>query len=131
MNTAKTLVMLIACCVCALAGCRATPKANYRLERRTINILSEPEGATVTQLYPLEQGSRKLGETPCRRGVLVMTDITYHDVPFSEAAALYAHEDNVVVILEKDRYEPYRATMRTKPGESVARKFVLKPLSPQ
>lgn len=133
MNTVKAFVMLTVCgCASGITGCRTTPKADYRLEWRKITVLSEPSGATVTQLYPFERGSRELGKTPLlSRSVLVMTDITFQGVPFSEAVAVFRYADSVIVRVEKDGYEPYRATIATKADESAARKCVLKPLPRQ
>jgi len=131
MNTVKSLVMLLVCCCAwAVTGCRITPDANYRLEWRKISVFSEPEGATVTQLYPFEPDSRELGKTPLHgRSVLVMTDVTFQGAPFSEAVALFKHANNAVVRIEKDGYEPARATIRTKPDDTAIRRCVLKPLS--
>lgn len=132
MSTVKTLATLMVCCSAwAVTGCQTAPKANYRLERRKITVLSEPEGATVTQLYPFERGSKELGKTPLTRWVLVMTDVTFQRAPFSEAAELFTYADSVVLRVEKDGHEPYRTTVRTKPDDTAMRKCVLEPLSSQ
>lgn len=113
-----------------VGGCSSTPKANFDLSQRRVTIRTEPTTARVTQVRPLNQASLVLGVTPLvDRPVMVFTNIKMKSMPFKESQALLEHADNLVVLIEKDGYEPYRATIATRPNEVSEYSIQLTPKS--
>ncbi len=113
-----------------LYGCSTTPKAHFDLSQRRVTIRTEPAAARVTQLRPLGQAPFYLGSTPLvNRPVFVFTNIKMKKIPFNEAQKLLEHANNLVVLIEKDGYNPYRATLTTKPDEIVEHSIKLTPKS--
>jgi len=113
-----------------LYGCSTTPKANFDLSQRHVTIRTEPAAARVTQLRPFGQAPFDLGSTPLvNRPVFVFTNIKMKKIPFNEAQKLLEHANNLVVLIEKDGYKPYRATLTTKPNEIVEHSIKLTPKS--
>ena len=111
-----------------LYGCSTTPKANFDLSQRSVTIRTEPAAARVTQLRPLKQAPLDLGATPLvNRPVIVLTNIKMKNMPFNDGQKLLEHANNLVVLIEKDGYEPYRATLITKPNEIVEHSIKLTP----
>ena len=111
-----------------LCGCPTKPKADFTLTQRRVTIRTEPAAARVTQLHPLKQSSLDLGVTPLvNRPVFVCTNIEMKNMPFEDAQKLLEHAYNLVVLIEKDGYEPYRATIVTKPNEIVELSINLTP----
>lgn len=113
-----------------LYGCSATPKGRFKLSHRSVTIRTEPAAARVMQLRPMGQAKLDLGETPLlNRRVTVITNIKMKNMPFDDAQKLLDHANNLVVLIEKDGYKPYRATLTTKPGEIVEHSIKLTPKS--
>jgi hypothetical protein len=113
-----------------LCGCSTTRKAHFDLARRHVTIRTEPATARVTQLRPLNQASLDLGVTPLvDRPVNVLTNIKLENMPFNDAQQLLEHANNLVVLIEKDGYEPYRAILVTKPNEIAEHSITLTPKS--
>ncbi len=113
-----------------LYGCSTTPKGHFDLSPRSVTIRTEPAAAKVTQLRPLGQAPLDLGATPLlNRRVTVVTNIKMKNMPFNEAQKLLDHANNLVVLIEKDGYKPYRATLTTKPGEILEHSIKLIPKS--
>ena len=113
-----------------LYGCSTTPKGRFNLSQRHVTIRTEPAAARVMQLRPMGQATLDLGETPLlNRRVTVLTNIKMKNMPFNEAQKLLDHANNLVVLIEKDGYKPYRATLITKPGEIVEHSIKLTPKS--
>ncbi|MBL7144477.1 MAG: hypothetical protein ISS76_09615 [Phycisphaerae bacterium] len=113
-----------------LCGCSAKPKGHFDLSKRHVTIRTEPAAAKVTQLRPLRQAPLDLGVTPLvKRPVIVLTNIKMKNMPFNEAQKFLDHANNLVVLIEKDGYEPYRATFVTKPNEIVEHSIKLTPKS--
>jgi len=113
-----------------LYGCSTTPKGNFDLSQRHVTIRTEPAAARVTQLRPLGQVPIDLGSTPLvNRPVFVITKIKMKNMPFNDAQKLLEHANNLVVVIKKDGYDPYRATLVTKPNEIVEHSIKLVPRS--
>ena len=113
-----------------LCGCSTKPKGHFTLTQRRVTIRTEPAAARVTQLRPLGQSSLDLGVTPLvNRPVFVFTNIKMKNMPFDRAQKLLEHSYNLVVLIEKDGYDPYRATIATKPNEIVELSIKLTPKS--
>ena len=117
-----TLVLLNLC------GCNDKPRADFKLTPRRITILTQPDGAEVTQLRPLGQPSSVLGKTPINDlSVVVMTEVTMKHMPFAAAQDLMRHAGNVVISIKKEGCETYYGTLRTDPNETVAHTIELRP----
>ncbi|MHC4086890.1 MAG: hypothetical protein ACYSU3_12700 [Planctomycetota bacterium] len=128
MNKYRILTALFV--MCFLYGCSTTPKGHFKLSQRSVTIHTEPAAAKVTQLRPLQQAPLDLGATPLvNRSIIVLTNIKMKNMPFNEAQKLLDHANNLVVLIEKDGYEPYRATLVTKPNEIVEHSIKLTPKS--
>ena len=111
-----------------LCGCSMAPKGHFDLSQRRVTIRTEPTAARVTQLRPLKQASLDLGVTPLvNRSVSVLTNIKMKNMPFNETQKLFEHRNNLVVLIEKDGYEPYRATLATRPNEIIEHSINLTP----
>ena len=106
------------------------PKGKFDLSQRRVSIRTEPAGAKVTQLRPMGQASLDLGVTPLvDRPVMVMTKITMKNMPFHKAQELMDHANNLVVLITKEGYEPYRATFATSPDETTEQVIKLTPIA--
>ncbi len=117
MKVTCTSLVLAACLVFA-AGCSDKPRANFKLAPRRVTILTEPAGATVTQLRPLGQPSVKLGITPLRdQRVTVFTNIRMQHMSFSSGQELLQHADSLVVRIEKEGYQTYQGVHPTQPDQ--------------
>jgi hypothetical protein len=113
-----------------LYGCSTTHNVDFDLSQRRVTIHTEPATARVTQLRPLGQPSLDLGSTPLvNRPVFVFTSIKMRNIPFDDAQELLEHANNLVVLIEKNGYKPYRATLTTKPNEIVEHSIKLSPKS--
>jgi len=125
---AMCVTLSLATCFVLLAGCSEKPKANFNLRPRRVTIITEPAGATVTQLRPLGQASVKLGLTPLRDQVVtVFTDIRMQHMPFREGQQLLQHAGNLVVRIEKEGYQVYEGIHWTQPDEINEFKIELQP----
>jgi hypothetical protein len=113
-----------------LYGCSTTPNVDFNLSKRHVTIRTEPVAARVTQLRPLGQAPLDLGATPLvNRQVFVFTNIKMKKMPFDDAQELLEHAYKLVVLIEKDGYNPYRAALTTKPNEIVEHSIKLTPKS--
>ena len=111
-----------------LYSCSTTPGGRFDLSQRWVTIRTEPTAAKVTQLRPLKQAPLELGVTPLvNRSVSILTNIRMKNMPFKEAQELIDHVNNLVVRIEKDGYEPYRATLATKSDETTEYSIKLAP----
>ncbi|MHC4641065.1 MAG: hypothetical protein ACYS32_05425 [Planctomycetota bacterium] len=111
-----------------LCGCSTKPKVNFDLSQRHVTIRTEPAAARVTQLRPLQQAPLDLGVTPLvNRPVFVFTNIKMRNMDFRGAQKLLEHANNLVLLIEKDGYEPYRGTLATKRNEIVEHSIKLTP----
>ena len=108
-------------------GCESKPQGNFSMENRRVTIITEPAGAAVTQLRPLNQPSMKLGTTPVKdHTVTIISKITrMKNMPLGPTQELMKHVGNVVVRIEKDGYEPHYATLKTERGQTVAHEIKL------
>ena len=113
-----------------LGGCSTTPQAEFQLAQRYVTVITDPPGATVTQLRPLGQVPVELGITPLvNRPVRVITGIKMENMPFAQGQEILDHENNLVVLIEKAGYKSHRATFLTKPDETTEHSITLSPIS--
>ena len=121
-------VILASCVAAVLCGCSSTPKGRFDMSQRLVTFRTEPTGARVTQLRPLNLKPVDLGVTPLvDRPVLVLTKVSMENMPFDEAQVLLEHANNIVVLIEKDGYESFRGTFVTNPSETVEHSITLTP----
>ncbi len=127
----KITTLLSVLVVLALVyGCSSKPRCNFKLSQRLVTIHTEPEGAQVIQLRPLNQASMDLGVTPLEnRPVMVLTTITMKNMPFHDGQELMNHGNNLVILIQKEGYEPHRATIAMKADESTEYTAKLTPKS--
>ena len=123
------LVIALCLCLWLVSGCETERKANFNIRQRHITIITEPEGATVTQLNLPGQASTNLGTTPIEdQPVIVVTEVTrMKNMPYAKAAELMRRVGNVVVSIKKDGYQPYRGTLKTEAQETVTHRITLHP----
>lgn len=127
----KQFGLIIALCVCLwlVSGCETGGKANFNIQQRRITIITEPEGAAVTQLNPLGQRPTDLGITPVEeQPVIVVTEVSkMKNMPYKAAEDWMRRVGNVVVSIKKDGYQPYRGTLKTQAQETVTHRITLHP----
>lgn len=115
----KTAALLILLAFSGI-GCNNSPQGKFKIAPRRVTILTEPAGAKVTQINPLNQPATYLGTTPLEaRSVTVVTQLTFKHMPYHETQRLLEQVNNVVVRIEKDGFEPYYGTLKTDPKETV------------
>ncbi len=111
---AVCIPLVMAACLVFAVGCSDKPKGNFKLAPRRVTIVTEPAGATVTQLRPLGQPSVRLGVTPLHdQQVTVLTDIRMRHMPFGESQELLRHANSLVVRIDKDGYQAYQGAHPT------------------
>ena len=124
--TCTTLVLAV--CLVLTTGCSEKPRANFKLQPRRVTIVTQPAGATVTQLRPLRQAPVKLGLTPLRDQVVtVFTDIQMQHMPFRDGQELLQHAGNLVMRIEKEGYEIYQGVHPTQADRINEFKIELQP----
>jgi len=121
------LLIVVFSCLWLVSGCKTSPKGSFSLQRRQITIITEPEGATVTQTHPLGQPSTDLGITPIEdQPVAVITRINaMKNMPYHETQDLIKRVGNVIVKIEKDGCEPYLGTLKTEAGKTTIHRIRL------
>ena len=114
------------------SGCSSNPSFSFDIEARRVTILTEPEGAAVTQVNPVGQPSTSLGMSPINeRSVMIVSKITKaKHLSYNTAKELMEQAGNVVVQITKEGYHTHRATLRTDPKETVVHKIKLQPKQP-
>ena len=123
-------IIVVSACLWLVSGCNSSPKGNFDLERRQISIITEPEGATVTQTHPLGQASTDLGTTPIEdQPVAVIARITMENMPYRETQDLIRRVGNVIVKIEKAGYEQHLGMLRTEAGKTTVHRIRLIRLS--
>ena len=124
-------IIVVSACLWLVSGCKSSPKGSSALERRQITIITEPEGATVTQTHPLGQASTDLGTTPVEdQPVAVIARINaMENMPYRETQDLIRRVGNVFVKIEKIGYEPYLGTLKTEAGKTIVHRIELTRLS--
>ena len=124
----KTL-LLVMIATTLLGGCSSNPKFSFDIETRCVTILTDPEGAAVTQINPVGAPSSKLGTTPLKdRSVMIVSKITKaKNLSYGTTKALMEQVGNVVVRIEKDGYETYNGTLKTDPEETIVHSITLQP----
>lgn len=124
----KAIVVLVGIgCLWLCCGCASNPKCNFNIERRTITIITEPEGANVVQIKPLGQPSTTLGKTPIQdQPVVVIREITkLQNMPYRETETLYKNVGAVNVVIQKDGYVPYKGYLKTEPDKTTTHRITL------
>jgi hypothetical protein len=127
MNMGIKTFLLVTIAATLLSGCSSTPKFSFDIDTRRVTILTDPEGATITQINPVGQPSSSLGMSPLReRSVVIVSKITKaKNLSFHTTKTLMEQVNNVVVRIEKDGYETYHGTLRTDPKETVVHSIAL------
>lgn len=129
----KILLLATVSATLLISGCSSNPKGHFNIASRRVTILTDPEGATVTQINPFNQPSSSLGLSPIKdRSVMIVSKITrMKNMPYHETKKLMEQVDNVVVRIEKDGYETYKGTLKTNPKETVVHTIALQPKEPE
>jgi len=101
------------------------------LEQRCVTITTEPPGAIVTQINPLDESQTTLGTTPLKEiNVIILSNTDFgRNVPASEGHRLLSHVNNVVVRIDKQGYESCRQVLRTDRVKTIEHNIVLQPLT--
>ena len=111
-------------------GCN-TPIIRGGHQQRCVTITTEPPGATVSQIYPLDESETILGTTPLNE-INVMI-ISYTDfgknVPASKANRFLSHVNNLVVRIEKQGYESCQQVLRTDRDKTIEHNIVLQSMT--
>ncbi|MHC4740966.1 MAG: hypothetical protein ACYS8Z_03585 [Planctomycetota bacterium] len=111
-------------------GCSSQPKRRFNvdLSQRRVTIRTEPTAARVKQIGFVNKSPTDLGTTPLvDLPVMVITKGKFNNLPGNETERLLEQVNNVVVIIEKDGYEPYRAVLATTPNETIEHSITLTP----
>lgn len=125
----RTLSVIVLICAGLIIGCDSSTKLEFGLENRRVTIITEPEGASVTQLRPMSLGMTLLGTTPLNeQSVVIVSKIKkVHNLPYHDTVRLLEHVGNVVVTIEKKGYKSYSGILETKPDQTVVHKIILMP----
>jgi len=111
-----------------LAGCCSAPTLNFVLEPRDVTIITEPAGAEVVQLQPLEQPSVTLGTTPLEGiTVSVMNHVSMANLATPKTQELLRYAGTVVVRISKPGYQTFEGALRTDEHQVVTHRIVLQP----
>lgn len=129
----KNYLLITVVAIFITSGCSSTPKGSFDIDTRRVTIITEPEGATVTQINPFHQPSTLLGLTPMEdRSVMIVSKITkMKNMPYHETKNLFEQVGNVVVRIQKEGFEVYHGTLRTDPEETVVHTIELHPKEPE
>lgn len=114
-------------------GCNSNDsKIRGDLEQRRITITTEPLGATVTRINPLDESETMLGTTPLNEiNVIVLVNVycPKGGVPASEGQRLLSNVGNIVVRIEKQGYESCQQVLRTDRDKTIEHNIVLQSLT--
>ena len=123
----KASLFIIVGIAVLFGGCSTNPKCDFNITTRRVTILTEPEGAAVTQINPFGQPSTSLGLSPINdRSVVVVSEVTkMKNMSYSASKRLMEQVNNVVVRIEKDGYKPYFGTLKTEPAETAVHNIKL------
>lgn len=112
-----------------LVGCCAAPSVDFVLVPCEMSIASEPPGAEVVQLQPLDQAPVRLGTTPLTGAtVTVLRNLKLGNLDAVQAQDLARHAGTVVVRVSKPGYETFEGALRADERRLVEHRIVLKPL---
>ncbi len=126
MKQTRWLTIILLAVIWGVGGCNSNPSGKFNLYNRRITILTEPAGASVTQLRPFDQPSMNLGKTPLEdQSVSVLYDLQVKNMSFGYYQNTMRHVGNVVVRIEKDGYEPYFGTLRVAEDETIVHEIKL------
>lgn len=120
----KTAAVL-ACVIAALLASGCTSTLRYAQEVRKITIESDPEGALVYQINPVNENERIfLGTTPLKeQTVLVPTRL--QDLGEMSNYAAKSQLQMVHVIIEKEGYTTFQSNLATMKDETMRHNVTL------
>lgn len=126
------LLLVLTVAVMLSAGCSSNPKLKFSLQQRRVSITTDPPGAVVTQINPLDESQTPLGTTPLNDiPVIILKNIrSTKNYPISEIQRLLSHVGNVVIKIEKPGYEPSQHILRTEKDETIVHSITLQSLDP-
>ena len=114
-------------------GCNSNnSKIRGDLEQRRVTITTEPPGATVTRINPLDESQTMLGTTPLNEiNVIILVNVYCPNggVPVSEGQRLLSHVGNVVVRIDKQGYESCQQVLRTDRKQTMEHNIALQSLT--
>ena len=94
-----------------------------------MTLITEPPGAQVLQLQPLEQPPVVLGTTPLEGiTVTVMDRVCMANLATPKTQELLRYAGTVVVRIEKPGYQTFEGALRTDPQRLVTHRVVLQPV---
>jgi hypothetical protein len=102
-----------ACVITVLFACGCTSTLRYHQETRKVTIDSEPQGALVYQINPVNENEKIfLGTTPLKeQTVLVPTRV--EDLGTTSKYAADVQLGMAWVVIEKDGYKPFVTHLAT------------------
>lgn len=125
----KVWLVPLVLAVLLLAGCCGAPNLDFVLEPRDVTIITEPPGARVLQLQPLEQPSVVLGTTPLEGiTVTVMDRVSMANLATPKTQELLRYAGTIVVRISKPGYQTFEGALRTDPRRLVTHRVVLQPI---
>ncbi len=112
-----------------LSGCNTNPRASFDINNRYITIITEPAGATVTQINLPGTPPTRLGTTPVQeQPVVVITRVTkMRNMPYHLVEEFHRRVDNIIVQIDKEGYQPIQTFLRTDSEHTRVHTLKLKP----
>jgi hypothetical protein len=133
MNNRSSRLLVTSIMVTMLSvGCNCiTSNVRFTLEQRRVTITTEPPGASVTQINPLDESQTMLGTTPLNEIYVVILGniLCTRDISISESHRLLSHVGNVVVQIDKQEYESCRQVLRTDRKKTIEHNITLQSLT--
>ena len=101
---------------------------NCKLDKRTITIITEPEGASVGQINLPGQPRTNLGISPIEeQPVIVISEVTkIKNLPYEQAEDIMKRVGFIHVMIQKDGYIPYTGYLKTEHGKTISHTITLK-----
>jgi hypothetical protein len=121
---------IIGIAVLLLGGCSNNQRFSYsfKSDQRHVTITTQPTNASVFQRSFVDNSLISLGKTPLKAvPVTVLTGAKFSKTSPSRLNNTYRHLNSVVVLIEKDGYEPYSGPLRADPNETVEHHITLVP----
>jgi hypothetical protein len=122
-RTMKTAVWICVAAMLLVAGCAS--KLEFKQETRKITIDSDPEGALVYQINPVNENERIfLGTTPLKaQTVLVPTRV--EDLGTTSRYAADSQLEMIRVVVEKEGYKTFISNLSTAKDETLRHDLTL------
>lgn len=119
----RTAVVCLCLTAALFAGC--TSSLRYAQQLRKITIESDPEGAVVYQINPVNENERIfLGTTPLKDQT-VLVPVRLEDLGALSTYAAKSQLEMVHVIVEKDGYRPFETNLATMKDEVMRHDLTL------